>query len=137
MAEGVRSIIPSAYMGHIGVYYDLATDSVIEFMVTMPNRIHDRPVLVIDPFIDSGITACAAIDIILEYGVLPENIHFLTLIISKQGYNKLNANSSSAGVTFYATRIDGHSDDEIWFDDFDNMNERLYRTTNKPRRPQS
>lgn len=135
MADGMREIIPSPYMGHIGIYSDQILGEAYEFMVTMPEDAGDRLYLVVDPFIDTGTTACAAIRIIRQFGIPSERIRFVTLVISRRGLARVKADAEARQVAFYCVRADGDTDDEDWFKDFDDMNKRLYRTAVKQRVP--
>lgn len=129
MLEGVRLVIPSPYIGHLGIYTE--KEEAYEFMVTMPADASQRDVVIVDAFVHSGVTACAAIHLVHGYGIPPERIKYLTLIVSPQGYARINQHSVAGKASFYCARIDQISDNEEWGRDFRDMNERLFRTKRK------
>jgi uracil phosphoribosyltransferase len=132
MAEGVKEIVPTPYMGHIGVV--VAPDEVAPFMITLPESTPGRTCLVVDPFIVGGTTALAVLNILIGFNIPASNIRFLTLCMARTGHERLRAAKEIAGVQFFCGRIDGMGDiapDENWITDFDDLNGRLFRTINR------
>ena len=62
MAEGMLQILPSARVGHIGVYRDPETLGAVEYYFKMPREMADRDVIVVDPMLATGNSAIAAVD---------------------------------------------------------------------------
>lgn len=132
MAEGVREIVPTPYMGHIGVV--IAPDQALPFIVTLPESTPGRVCLVVDPFVTSGTTAIAVLRLLIANGINAPNIRFLTLCMARAGHARLRNEMSIAGVQFFCGRIDGQGEiapKEDWIKDFGDMNERLFRTINR------
>ena len=68
MVEGVLKLIPTARVGHMGVYRDPETHAPIEYYCKMPADVADSIVIVLDPMFATGGSACAAIDRLKERG---------------------------------------------------------------------
>ena len=87
MVEGVQALIPSAKVGHVGLYRDPETLNPVEYYCKMPSDIGERDVFVVDPMLATGGSACDAIKLIKEKGA--KNIKFLCLIAAPEGIKKL------------------------------------------------
>lgn len=136
MAHAMREIIPTAYMGHIGLYHDEQDGTPKEFMVTMPTKMLGRKFFLVDLFIDRGLTAEKAIDILLDLAVPAKEIVFISLIMSPAGVAQLEARKDFQDITFYCARVDGSDDlasPDNWLQDYQQTNERLFRTRNHDR----
>ena len=68
MVEGVLKLIPTARVGHIGVYRDPETHEPVEYYCKMPADVADSIVIVLDPMFATGGSACAAIDMLKARG---------------------------------------------------------------------
>ena len=62
MVDGMLRILPSARVGHIGLYRDPDTLGAVEYYYKMPNEIDDRDIIVVDPMVATGNSAVAAVD---------------------------------------------------------------------------
>ena len=60
--DGILELIPSARVGHIGLYRDPTTHVAIEYYFKVPNDIEQRDILIVDPMLATGNSAVAAID---------------------------------------------------------------------------
>lgn len=129
MADAMRRIIPTPYMGHIGIFDDPNTLELQEFMVTMPPDYADRQFILTDLFIDRGKTASRAINILLEYGIAPSDIIFVALIISPEGRAEVLRTHEARDVNFYCARLD--IEEDRWLPDYQQTNVRLFRTQNR------
>lgn len=129
LADGMRAVIPTRHMGHIGVYDDPETKMPTEFMVTMPEDMTNRIIYIADLFVVRGETACRAIEIVNEYGVDFNKIIFVTLVISHFGYQRIINEAAIRGAKFYCARLD--KDGDKWLSDYGDVNSRLYGTPNK------
>lgn len=129
LAQAMRSIIPTQYMGHIGIFTPKGSDERREFMVTMPFDRHDeRQYFIADLFVDNGKTARRSLEILLELGVPPSQIAFVALIISSKGCDELVNASEFNDVRFICARLD--DPDDPWLGDYQQTNIRLFGTTN-------
>lgn len=87
MVEGVMSLIPTARMGHIGLYRDPKTLSPVEYYCKLPYDISERDVIVLDPMLATGGSAIDAISSIKKQN--PKTIKFMCILASPQGMEAL------------------------------------------------
>lgn len=134
LANAMRSIIPTAYMGHVALADD-EDGSPFEYMVLLPEEaIYGRDFIIADLFVDRGRTAKRTIQVIEEYGVEPKRIRFVSLIISPEGRDELLSLHYINEIRFFAAMLDAPSGSpDRWIDDFNATNHRLFRTRNRDR----
>ena len=87
MVEGVQTLIPTAKIGHIGLYRDPETHQPVEYYCKLPSDIAEREVIVLDPMLATGGSAIAAIDLLKKRGI--QKIRFLCLIAAPEGIKAL------------------------------------------------
>ena len=78
MVNGVHTLFPSARVGHIGMYRDEETLEPKEYYCKLPEGIEDKLVLLLDPMLATGGSACDAIDLLKKRGC--KNIRFMEII---------------------------------------------------------
>lgn len=83
MVEGMQQILPSARVGHIGLYRDPSTLGAVEYYFKLPGEMADRDVIVVDPMLATGNSAVAAIDRVKAAS--PKSIKFVCVIASPEG----------------------------------------------------
>ena len=105
MVNGVLSLVPSAKIGHIGLYRDEETHEPHEYFCKLPNPIEQRTIVVTDPMLATGGSAVAAIDFIKQHG--GKHIKFMCIIAAPEGVKKLH--ESHPDVQIYV----GHLDREL------------------------
>ncbi|MFR8011202.1 MAG: uracil phosphoribosyltransferase [Clostridia bacterium] len=88
MVEGVLTLVPSARVGHIGLYRDPKTLEPVEYYCKLPSDIEEREVIVLDPMLATGGSATDAISMIKKYS--PKSIKFMGIIAAPEGLNKLS-----------------------------------------------
>ena len=81
--DGILELIPSARVGHIGLYRDPATHMAVEYYFKVPHDIEQRDVLIVDPMLATGNSAVAAVDRLKE--VNPLSMKFLCLLAAPEG----------------------------------------------------
>ena len=81
--DGMLNVVPSARVGHIGLYRDPKTHVAVEYYFKMPSDLHERDVVVVDPMLATGNSAVAAIDRLKEYQ--PKSIKFVCLLTCPEG----------------------------------------------------
>lgn len=89
MVDGVLKLVPSAKVGHIGLYRDPETSKPVEYYCKLPNDISERDVFVVDPMLATGGSAIDAITQIKQRH--PKNIKFLCIIAAPEGISALQA----------------------------------------------
>lgn len=83
MVDGMISLIPSAKIGHIGLYRDPETHEPVEYYCKMPPDIAERDVIVVDPMLATGGSAAAAIQFIKNHGC--KTIRLMNIIAAPEG----------------------------------------------------
>ncbi len=83
MVDTIIDLIPSAKVGHIGLYRDPETHNPVEYYCKMPPDISEREVLVVDPMLATGGSAVAAISFLKGYGC--RNIKLMDIIGCPEG----------------------------------------------------
>jgi uracil phosphoribosyltransferase len=107
MVEGMLQIMPSARVGHIGLYRDPITLGTIEYYFKLPREMEDRSVLVVGPMLATGNSAVAAVDRVKSAS--PKSIKFVCLLASPEGL--ANFHEVHPDVTVYTAAIDERLDD--------------------------
>lgn len=107
MAEGMLQILPSAKVGHIGLYRDPETLKPVQYYTKLPEDIDKREVIVVDPMLATGGSAIAAISILKTKGV--KNIKFVCIISAPEGIEALK--NSHPDVDIYTAAIDERLND--------------------------
>lgn len=87
MVNGIHVLFPSARVGHIGLYRDEETLQPCEYYCKLPKGIEDKLVLVVDPMLATGGSACDAIQSLKEHGC--KNIKFMAVIGAPEGVTKV------------------------------------------------
>lgn len=88
MVDGIKSLIPNAKIGHIGLYRDEETFEAKEYFKKLPDTIANGYVMVLDPMLATGVSACAAIDIIKATGA--KKIKLVCLVGVMKGIEVVN-----------------------------------------------
>ncbi len=83
LLEGMLDLIPSARVGHIGLYRDPETLVAVEYYFKVPRDMSDRLVIVVDPMLATGNSAVAAVSRLKEEGA--NNIKFVCLLAAPEG----------------------------------------------------
>lgn len=104
MVDGVRALIPSARVGHIGMYRDEETLQPVEYFCKLPKDITERDVLLLDPMLATGGSGIDAITQLKKRN--PRSIRFLCIIGAPEGIEAVNA--AHPDVPIYCAALDGH-----------------------------
>ncbi|MDE2594495.1 MAG: uracil phosphoribosyltransferase [Burkholderiales bacterium] len=87
MVDGLLELLPSARVGHIGLYRDPTTLEPVEYYFKVPEDVADRAVIVVDPMLATGNSAAAALDRLKECGC--SAIKLLCLLAAPEGVGNL------------------------------------------------
>ena len=110
MVEGVLSLVPSAKIGHIGLYRDEETFEPHEYFCKLPRPIEERTIVVVDPMLATGGSAVDAITMIKKHG--GKKIKFMCIIAAPEGVKRLH---------------EAHPDIQIYVGNLDRcLNEKAY-----------
>ncbi|MDY4586525.1 MAG: uracil phosphoribosyltransferase [Oscillospiraceae bacterium] len=88
MVDGLLTLIPAAKVGHIGMYRNEETHEPVEYYCKLPRPIEERLIIVTDPMLATGGSACDAISQIKKYG--GKNIKFMCIIAAPEGLERLH-----------------------------------------------
>ena len=102
MVDGVFALIPSAKVGHIGLFRDPETLEPVKYYCKMPTDIAQRDVIILDPMLATGGSASAAIAFIKEYGV--QNIKLMNIIAAPEGIARIRKDHPD--VEIYVASVD-------------------------------
>lgn len=104
MVEGGLKLVPSARIGHIGLYRDESTLEPVEYYCKLPKDIEERDVFVLDPMLATGGSAIDAIGQIKKRN--PRSIKFLCIIAAPEGLEALK--EKHPDVDIFAAGLDDH-----------------------------
>lgn len=125
MLEGMLDLVPSARVGHIGLYRDPATLVPVEYYLKFPDDIQERLVIVVDPMVATGHSAAAAITRLKQAGV--SQISFACLIAAPEGLGALA--DVHPGLPVYVAAIDRQLDEHGYIrPGLGDAGDRLYGT---------
>ncbi|MCD8125070.1 MAG: uracil phosphoribosyltransferase [Lachnospiraceae bacterium] len=105
MVNGILDLVPTAKVGHIGLYRDEKTHEPHEYYCKLPNPIEERMIVVTDPMLATGGSAVAAVNFIKQHG--GRKIKFLCIIAAPEGLERLHREHPD--VQIYV----GHLDREL------------------------
>ena len=102
LVEGVLRMVPSARVGHIGLYRNEETLEPVKYFCKMPKDIAERDVLIVDPMLATGGSAAAAIGFMKEYGCA--NIKLMVLLAAPEGIERIQ--KEHPDVEIYCGAVD-------------------------------
>lgn len=108
LLNGMLELIPTARVGHIGLYRDNKTSMVVEYYFKLPEHIEDRDIIVVDPMLATGHTAVAAVNRIKE--IRPKSIKFLCLLAAPEGLTVFH--DMHPDIVVYTAAIDEKLNEE-------------------------
>ena len=100
--DGMLEIVPSARIGHIGLYRDPKTLGAVEYYFKVPTEMADRDAIIVDPMLATGNSAIAAVDRLKE--THPKSIKFVCLLTCPEGIKAFHAHHPD--VPIYTASID-------------------------------
>ena len=104
MVDGILKIVPSAKVGHIGLYRDPETHLPVEYYCKLPTDVAERELIVVDPMLATGGSAIAAIDFVKQRGC--KKITMMCLVGCPEGVEALQ--KAHPDVDLYIAAIDDH-----------------------------
>ncbi|MGN0318385.1 MAG: uracil phosphoribosyltransferase [Lachnospira sp.] len=110
MVDGILSLVPSAKVGHIGMYRNEDTHEPVEYYCKLPNPIEERTIIVTDPMLATGGSAIDAIEQIKKHG--GRKIKFMCIIAAPEGLEKLH--TAHPDVQIYVGSLDRELDDNAY-----------------------
>ena len=110
MVDAMVDLIPSAKIGHIGLYRDPETHEPVEYYCKLPEDIGNRQVFVVDPMLATGGSAVAAINFLKQHGC--KNIVMLNIIGAPEGVKKVQ--EAHPDVDLYLAALDEKLNDHAY-----------------------
>ena len=104
LLEGMLDLMPSARIGHIGLYRDPKTLQPVEYYMKVPEDIDERPVIVVDPMLATGNSVSYAIKRLKEKGA--RDIRLVCLLSAPEGIAHVTAQHPD--VPIYTAAVDSH-----------------------------
>ncbi|MFQ9519886.1 MAG: uracil phosphoribosyltransferase [Turicibacter sp.] len=102
MVDGILQMIPSARIGHIGIFRDEETLQPVEYFAKFPEELDQRDIFIVDPMLATGGSAIAAINSIKQRGA--KNIKLVCLVGAPEGVKAIN--EAHPDVTVYLASLD-------------------------------
>ena len=110
MVNGILALVPTAKVGHIGLYRDPVTHEPHEYYCKLPELIDQRTILVVDPMLATGGSAVDAVNYVKDHG--GKDIKYMCIIAAPEGLERL---------------LDAHPDIQIYVGQLDRcLNEDAY-----------
>lgn len=110
MVDGILSLVPSAKVGHIGLYRDPETNEPVEYYCKLPVDTEQRELILVDPMLATGGSACDAIAKIKEHGCT--NIKLMCIIAAPEGVEAVRR--AHPDVDLYVAAIDEKLNDHAY-----------------------
>ena len=110
MVDNMVDMIPSAKIGHIGLYRDPETHMPVEYYCKLPDDIENRPVFVVDPMLATGGSAVDALTKLKEHGCT--NIRFMCLVAAPEGVKAVR--EAHPDVDIYTAALDEKLNDHAY-----------------------
>ena len=110
MVSGLLALVPSAKVGHIGLYRDEVTHEPHEYYCKLPESINERLVILCDPMLATGGSAVQAVDFLKEKGCT--NIKFMCIIAAPEGLDTLR--KAHPDIDIYVGNLDEKLNEEAY-----------------------
>lgn len=105
MSEPLLELIPTATIGHIGVYRDHVTKLPVEYLVKLP-KAEGQPYIVVDPMLATGNSLAYACDVLNKSGVADSQIRVMSLVAAPEGVKAFAARHPTIQV--FCAALDSH-----------------------------
>ena len=102
MVDGLQRLVPVAKVGHIGLYRDPETHLPVEYYCKLPQDIEERMVILVDPMLATGGSACDALTMLKARGC--KQIRFMCLVSAPEGVRKVQ--EAHPDVDIYTAALD-------------------------------
>ncbi|MHA1570224.1 MAG: uracil phosphoribosyltransferase [Alphaproteobacteria bacterium] len=107
LLDGMLDLVPTAPVGHVGLYRDPETLQAVEYYFKVPDNLGERLAIIVDPMLATGNSAAAAVTRIKQAGA--QTIKFVCLLAAPEGIEALHAEHPD--VPIYTAAIDDHLND--------------------------
>ena len=107
LLDGILELVPNARVGFVGLYRDPETLQPVQYYFKVPDALHDRLTIVVDPMLATGNSSVAAIDLLKAAGA--NNIRFLCLLAAPEGVARMK--QAHHDVPIVTAALDSHLND--------------------------
>jgi uracil phosphoribosyltransferase len=107
LLEGMLDLVPSARVGHIGLYRDPETLQAVEYYLKLPESIEERKVIAVDPMLATGNSSIAAVQRLKERGAA--DIKLVCLLAAPEGVKAFS--EAHPDVPIFTAAVDSHLND--------------------------
>jgi len=126
MADGLLELMPSARVGHIGMYRDPETKRPVEYLRKLPSAT-GRTFILVDPMLATGYSAAAGVNVLRDHGVDEEQIRFMALVAAPEGVQVML--EQHPGVKVYVAGLDDKLNEHAYIvPGLGDAGDRLYGT---------
>lgn len=124
--DGMLQMLPTARVGHVGIYRDAATLQAVEYYLKLPKEITGGYAVVVDPMLATGNSAVAVVGRIKAEN--PRSIRFVSLVSAPEGISHLHA--AHPDVPLFTAAVDSHLNDHGYIvPGLGDAGDRLFGTT--------
>ena len=125
LLDGILEVLPSARVGHIGLYRDPRTLAAVEYYCKLPEDIAQREAIILDPMLATGHSAAAAVTRTKELGA--RAVRYVCLLAAPEGVREMNA--AHPDVPVITAAVDSHLNDHGYIvPGLGDAGDRLYGT---------
>lgn len=110
MVNGILALVPTAKVGHIGLYRDPVTHDPHEYYCKLPDLIEQRTILVVDPMLATGGSAVDAVNYVKEHG--GKDIKYMCIIAAPEGLERLM--NAHPDIQIYVGQLDRCLNEEAY-----------------------
>ena len=107
LLDGILELVPNARVGFVGLYRDPETLQPVQYYFKVPDALHDRLTIVVDPMLATGNSSVAAIDLLKAAGA--NNIRFLCLLAAPECVARMK--QAHPDVPIVTAALDSHLND--------------------------
>jgi uracil phosphoribosyltransferase len=107
LLDGMLEVLPSARVGHIGLYRDPKTLAAVEYYCKLPEDVAEREAILLDPMLATGHSAVAAVDRVKELGA--KSLRYVCLLAAPEGVREMN--TAHPDVPIVTAAVDSHLND--------------------------
>ena len=107
LLDGMLELVPSARVGHVGLYRDPETLIAVEYYMKLPQQIGNRPTVLVDPMLATANSAIAAAQRVKEHGAM--DIRFMCLLAAPEGVKAFS--EAHPDIPIFTASVDSHLND--------------------------
>ena len=111
MSDGLLDLIPTAQVGHIGVYRDHDTHQPVEYLVRLPKNVGQH-FFVVDPMLATGNSLVHVCDVLIKNGILAGKISCMALVAAPEGVREFAKHHPTSPV--YCAALDDHLNEKAY-----------------------